>query len=238
MGIKFTSVFSQITTSGNWERSSPRVKGKIWGPLLWSQPSILIPTRTSKGYLEKECRTSMTLFFTAYNIQDAVSQEFIYFSMLGLSVRTIFNHLFECIHAFDIPAIMCQWIPSQSACIVWKKPPFFVCSYSIITLLHHSAYHSLFYWSISCTEPDQSISPCIKRELFFTPGQPHWPPPSHFSVYHIHLEVKAPERFAVFRILVLLNDTVMASPLFSTFPPSSWYSVWVFGCADIFSLVI
>lgn len=108
---------------------------------------------------------------------------------------------------------------SKSKCLhCLGKNSFFFCSYNIITLFHHSAYHSLFYWSISCTEPDQSVSPCIKRELFFILDQPHWPPPNHFSMYHIPLEVKAPEQVAVFRILVLLNDTVMASPLFSTFP--------------------
>lgn len=182
------------------------------------QPRILIPARTSKGCLEKEFRTSMKWFFIAYNIQDAVRQEFIYFSMLRFGTGTIFNHLFECTHAFDIPDIMCQWIPSQSACTGKKNPFFFVCSYNIIALLHHSAYHSLFYWSISCTKPDQSISPCITRELFFVPDHPHWPPPNHFWMYHIHLEVEAPEQFAVFRISVLLNYTAMASPLLSIFP--------------------
>lgn len=65
-----------------------------------------------------------------------------------------FYHLFECTHAFDILVIMCHWIPSLSACNFWKKNLFFFfffffCSYNIITLLHHSPYHFLFYWSIS-----------------------------------------------------------------------------------------
>lgn len=112
------------------------------------QPSILTP-RTSKRCLEKECRTRMKWFFTVYNIQHPGSQKFIDFSMLELSIRTIFSHLFEYTHAFDIPDTLCQWIRSLNACIVWKKPFFFVCSYNIITLLHHSPYHSLFYWAIS-----------------------------------------------------------------------------------------
>lgn len=68
----------------------------------------------------------MKLFLTAYNLQDPGSHKFIDFSILGFSVRTGFNHLFECTHAFDIPDIICQWMPSLSACTVWKKL-FFIC---------------------------------------------------------------------------------------------------------------
>lgn len=175
----------------------------------------------------------MKWFFTAYNIKDAVSHGFIYFSMLGLSVRTIFNQLFECIHAYDIQDIMCQWIPSQSAFIVWKKTPLFVCSYNIITLLHHSAYHSLFYWSISYTEP-----------VYFTlhqKGAVLYPWPASLASSKPFLNVSHFFGGESTRTICSFQD--IGAPKWHSdgfsfilhLPPSSWYSVWLFGCADIFS---
>lgn len=120
-----------------------------------------------------------------------------------------------------IPDILCPWIPKLNPCIVWKKVLFlFVAttqlSYDCFLVPHIVPYSiDLYHIRLFPTEAYQSISSCLMRELLFTPDQPQWPPLNHFSIYHIHLKVKAREQSAVFKTLALLNDIMMSSPFFS-----------------------
>lgn len=133
-------------------------------------------------------------------------------------------------------------LDSKSKCLYFlEKKIFFFCSYNIITLLHHSLYHSLFYWSIS-----YPLFFSLNLTMYFIlhqMGTDLYPWPASLASSKPFLNVSHSFGGGSTRTICSFQD--IGAPKWHSngfffiphFPPNSWYSVWVFGWADIFSLV-
>lgn len=131
---------------------------------------------------------------------------------------------------------------SKSKCLhCLKKTLFFVCSYNIITLLHHSPYHSLFYWAISYPSFSHGTLPVYF--ILHQKGAVLYPWPASLASSKPFLNVSHSFGCGSTRTIHSFQD--IGAPKWHSHgfsfalhsASNSWCSVWLFGCADIFSLV-